>query len=478
MRRPSFPPLIALTILLGTAPASVLATAPASAEPVVAREVAERLAAAIRFPTVSHQDPEQFDGAPFDALLDYLAETYPRTHALQVERVNRHSLLIEWPGSDASLPPALFMSHLDVVPVELAAAEGWTHPPFAGVIADGFVWGRGALDVKNGVILWLEAAERLLASGFTPQRSLFFAFGHDEEIGGEAGAAKIAARLKEKGLHFAFLVDEGGFISEDLGLVPGRRVAQINTAEKTYFTIQITARGEGGHSSTPPPHTAVGKLATAIHRLEANPLPLRLTRPVRDLLEALAPHVPTGRRLALGNLWLTAPFVIRSMAEDPFQAALLRTTTAVTMVEGGVKENVVPKHASATVNFRILPGETPDDVLDHVRRTIADPEIEISHTEWSAAPRPGRVTGLGYGVLQDAVEAVHPDVVVVPGMLMGATDTRHFADLVEDAYRFIGNSVTRAQVTGFHGTDERIGVDSMGDGVRVHEEILRRAGTP
>lgn len=454
--------------------------APARAQPAIdAALVAEHLAQAIRFPTVSHQDPAAFRGAPFDELIAHLATTYTRVHQqLKVERVNGYSLLISWPGRDASLAPALFMSHLDVVPVEEEALEGWTHPPFGGVVADGFVWGRGALDVKNGVIIWLEAAELLLAEGFVPERGLFFAFGHDEEIGGNAGAGELAKTLRERGVRISFLVDEGGMISGDLGLVPGKLMAQINTAEKTYFTIHLTATSEGGHSSTPPPHTAIGKLATAIHRLEANPLPLRISTPVRDLFGALAPHLPWARRLAFRNLWLTGGIVMRNMAKDPFQAAMLRTTTAATIIRGGVKENVVPKRATATVNFRILPGETPDDVLAHVRNVIDDPEIQISSDAWSTAPRPGRVDAPGYAVIADAIRSVLPEVLVVPGMLLGATDTRHFADIADDSYRFIGARVTRDQITGIHGTDERIAIDALAEAVEIHRGILRRAGAP
>ncbi len=466
----------ALLLLWGAVcPAQVVAQAVEVDADLVARHLAE----AIRFPTVSHQDPERFDGQPFAELLDFLAATYPRVHEqLQVERIASYSLLVTWPGSDPSLAPALFMSHTDVVPVEAEALEGWTHPPFGGVIDDEFVWGRGALDVKSGVIGWLEAAEALLAEGFAPARTLYFAFGHDEEIGGDQGAAALAATLRERGVRLSFLVDEGGFLTEDLGLVPGRIVAQINTAEKTYFTIHLTARSEGGHSSTPPEHTAVGKLATAIHRLEANPFPLRFTQPVRDSFDALRPHLPFPRRLMLGNLWLFGPLVKRQLAEEPFQAAMLRTTTAATMISGGVKENVVPKRATAAVNFRILPGETPDDVLARVRDVIDDPEIEIHSDAWSEAPRPGSVGGPGYRVLSEAVHEIYPEAVIVPGMLLGATDTRHYADIVDDAYRFLGAIVTRAQITGVHGTDERIGVESMANAVRLQAEVLRRAGAP
>ncbi|MBW2242407.1 MAG: M20/M25/M40 family metallo-hydrolase [Deltaproteobacteria bacterium] len=466
-------------LLLFVLLASWAAPGPAGAEAIAvdAAVVARHLAEAIRFPTVSHQDPERFDAQPFENLLDHFRATYPLVHErLTVERIAGYSLLLTWQGSDPELAPALFMSHTDVVPVEQEALKGWTHPPFGGVIEGDFIWGRGSLDVKSGVVGWLEAAEGLLAQGFEPARSLIFAFGHDEEIGGEQGAAALAATLRERGVKLSFLVDEGGFLSTDLGLVPGKIVAQINTAEKTYFTIHLTARSDGGHSSTPPAHTAVGKLATAIHRLEANPFPLRISQPVRDLFAALAPHLPLGRRLAVNNLWLTGRIVARRMAEDPLQAAMLRTTTAATMISGGVKENVVPKRATATVNFRILPGETPDDVLAHVRAVIDNPEIEIESDTWSQAPRPGRVDAFGYQVLTDAVHDVYPEAIVVPGLLLGATDTRHYADIVDDAYRFLGGMVTRAQIPSIHGTDERIGIESLANAVRVQARVLQRAG--
>jgi carboxypeptidase PM20D1 len=357
----------------------LLAAAPGRAsEPVDAQAVAQRLAASLRFRTVSYQNPADFDPAPFEALLEYLRVTYPRAHAaLRVRRVAGYSLLLEWPGTQASLQPVLFMSHTDVGPVEPGTEEEWTHPAFAGVVADGVIWGRGAVDDKNGVIAWLESVERLLAEGYAPARGLYFAFGHDEEVGGHAGAAAVAALLRNEGRRFEFIIDEGGFVVEDTPILPGRLLAMVNIAEKTYFTVRLRARGEGGHSSMPPRHTAIGKLASALGRLEANPMPARLSGPIREMLTAVAPEVPGIEGWALRNLWLTEPLVLRGLTGDRSTNALVRTTTAITIFEGGVKENVLPQEAVATVNFRLLPGDSTEAVLDHIERTIDDPEITV-----------------------------------------------------------------------------------------------------
>jgi carboxypeptidase PM20D1 len=466
--------VLCLTICLSAVSAE--ADAPIDAEDM---RIAERLARAIRIESVSHQDPADFRGGPFLELAALLRETYPRTHAsLALETVNDYTLLFRWPGRNGDLAPALFMSHLDVVPVEASARENWTHPPFAGVIADGMVWGRGALDVKIGVILWLEAVERLLEEDFQPERTLYFSFGHDEEIGGDAGAKAVAERLGERGIRLAFLFDEGGFIFDDSPLLPGKVTAQIMTAEKVYFTVTLSARGLSGHSSIPPAHSAIGRLASAIHRLEANPMSGRLSDPVRQMFEAAAPHLPFSERLAFGNLWLTESMILRRMLADPMQGAMVRTTAAVTLIEGGVKENVMPEFAQATVNFRILPGDTPEDVLAHVRAVIDDSEIEVEAEPWGGIAAPGSIHAEGFTLAAEAALAVLPDAVVLPGLIPGATDARHFTDIAEDSYRFAPARISMELMSGFHGRDERIPIAHLGESAKIATEMVRRAGQP
>ncbi len=474
---------IAMGLIVCWAALAIAEAGPSQAEETPApsaasQEIAERLAGAIRFESISYEASEDFDAAPFDALADYLARNYPRTHAqLDLTRVSDHSLLLKWQGSDRDLAPGLFMSHLDVVPVSEEARKGWDHPPFEGVIVDGFVWGRGAIDVKSGVILWLEAVESLLAEGFAPKRTLYLAFGHDEEIGGAAGAGAISAKLKEEGVRLAFIFDEGGFLFDGHPLVPDRTVAQIVTAEKAYYTVVLTARGVSGHSSLPPSTTAIGKLARAIAAVEANPMPPRLIEPVREMLASARPHVSGLSGFALGNLWLTKGMVIKKLLKDDVSAAMVRTTFAATLVSGGVKENVIPESAQATINVRILPGDTAEEVLAHLEKAIDDPEIEIEGTPWGPVSEPGSSSGPAFRMAANAVKKVLPDAVVMPGLVPGATDTRHYMGITDEVLRFLPLRVGIEQVGGAHGRNERIAVEPLEQSRAIAIDLVRRAGS-
>ena len=437
---------------------------------------AERLGAAVRFKTISYQDQEQIDYTQFDAFQQFLRESFPLVFStLEVETVAKYSLLLRWPGSDASLPPVLFTAHMDVVPIEPGTEQDWQHPPFAGVVAAGRIYGRGTLDDKMGLMGHLEAAEQLLAQGFAPVRTLVFAFGHDEEIGGTSGAKAIAARMRELGLHFAWMADEGGMLVTDNPLLPGKTMAMVNVAEKGYLTLILQAIGEGGHSSNPPAVSTIGRLANAVARIEANPFPPRLVPPMEAMLEALAPEMGQPERFVFENLWLTGPLVIRNMAGTRITAPFVRTTTALTMFNAGVKENVVPQRAEARVNFRLLPGETPESVVAHVRKVIDDPLVEISYENWNGMPPPAEYPGGGYAIIKAAIASVYPEAVVVPSILMATTDTRHYIDLVDNQYRFQGVALNSGQATSIHGTDEYVDVASYESSILIARKLIELA---
>jgi len=440
------------------------------------RAIAERIAGAVRFETVSYEDAADFEGAPFDALEIYLREQYPRTHAaLRLEKVNGYTLLYEWPGTDPGLAPALFMSHTDVVPVAEAAAANWSQPPYGGVIEDGFVWGRGTLDVKTGVILWLEAVEALLAEGIEPRRTIYLSFGHDEEIGGDNGAKVVASLFAERGIQLAFLFDEGGMIIEGHPLLPERTVANVVTAEKAYYTVELTAHGISGHSSMPPRNTAIGLLARAIQRVEENPMPARISPPLREMLETASPHLPFGQRFAINNLWLMEGVVKRSFLETDLSASLVRTTFATTLVSGGIKENVIPEIARATINVRILPGDTPEDVLAHLTSAIDDTGIEIEGTAWGEGAPAASVTGPAFRLASESIAEILPDAVILPGLVPGATDSRHFAGVADEILRFVPMRLGIDQLGGAHGRDERIAVEGLAESRAIAIGMIRRA---
>jgi carboxypeptidase PM20D1 len=450
------------------APDSALAQAPITVE---------RFTAALRFPTISPDDRAAFDGQPFLALHEYLRAAFPRVHAqLTREVVGGYSLLYTWSGSDPALDPMLLMGHLDVVPVERGTESDWTHPPFAGEVADGFVWGRGTLDDKSSVIAILEAVELLLSQDFRPRRTIHLAFGHDEELGGHRGAGRLAAAIAGRTKRLAFLVDEGGVVSE--GIVPGvsRPVAMIGVAEKAALNVELTVTAAGGHSSMPPRHTAVGILSRAITRLEEHPLPARLTPVSEEMFVRLAPEMAFGRRVLLANLWLVRPLLVSALARDDRVAATLRTTTAATMVSGSPKSNVLPLRARAIVNFRILPGDTPDDVVAHVRRVVADTAVHIAVSGRAIHPSPvADYRSPEYALLERTVGQLFPGAVPVPFLMIGGTDTRHYESLTRNVFRFNPIVATPDLVSGAHGTNERVRADDFVRGVRFFAQLIRNA---
>ena len=435
---------------------------------------AENLGQAIRYRTISEQDTAKIDYGQFQQLHAFLRATYPLVFSkLQVELVNQHSLLLRWPGSGSQDLPILFTAHMDVVPIEPGTDADWSYPPFDGVVADGKIFGRGTLDDKVGLIGLLEAVEQLLAEGFTPRRTVVFAFGHDEEIGGREGAMAIAQRLRELDMHFEWMVDEGGLLLSDHPLVNGKPVAMINVAEKGYFTITLVATGEGGHSSTPPKVSTIGRLSAALSRIEQNPFPTRLVGPVKAMLEALGPHAGQPSEFVFSHLWFTGPLVEYQMSQDRLSNPYVRTTTALTMINAGVKENVVPQRAEAKVNFRLLPGDTPDYVVATIKGIVNDESIEISYDQWNNVPPVADYAGSGYAVIAKATTAVYPDAVVIPSLLSGATDTRHYLDLVDNMYRYHGMLLESSQAKGVHGTDEYIGVESFEASIKIAKQMIQ-----
>lgn len=472
--------LLLAAVLIGRASLArsrQIATQPVNDIQIDAQAAAERLAGAVRFPTISHEEKGKVERAAFLGLHEHLARSFPRVHAsLSREVVAGYSLLYTWKGRDPNLAPVLLMSHQDVVPVEPGTERSWTHPAFSGLIADGHVWGRGTLDDKSGVLGILEAVEHLLGRGFQPERTVLLAFGHDEEVSGRDGARNIAALLRQRGVRPEFILDEGGAIVE--GMVEGisAPIALIGTAEKGYVSVDLVAKGEGGHSSMPPQHTAVGLIAGAIHRLEENQMPARIDGATRRSFEFLAPELPFGQRLILTNLWLFEPLAKRIFAGEPASNARIRTTTAATIVRGGVKANVLPHEARAVVNFRILPGDSVEGVLEHVRSQVGPGITVAARREEAGEPSPeSDAAAPSFQLIQRTLGEVYPGILVAPNLLGGGTDTKHFQGMSPNIYRFLPIPLRAEDLNRVHGTDERIGVKAYAGLVRFYVQLLRNS---
>lgn len=413
-----------------------------------------RLATAVRFRTVSGAG--RIDETAFAGLHAHLQTSFPRVHAtLRREIVAGHSLLYTWPGRDASLPPLVLTGHLDVVPVEPGTEARWTHPPFSGAVADGFIWGRGTLDDKVGVLGLLEAVERKLAAGYRPRRTVYLAFGHDEEIAG-TGAQAMAALLKARGVRPLMVLDEGQAVVR--GVLPvAPPVALVGVAEKGYLSVELTTRGSGGHSSMPPDGGSVPRLARALQRLNDTPFPPRLIAPIAATLERTGPYMPLGRRIALANLWLAEGLVTRGLLAAPSTAAAVRTTTAMTVLTAGTKDNVLPQSARAVVNHRLLPGDRISDVMAFDRSVIDDPAVEmrplpVKHEATPVSP----TEGPAFAMVERAAERVFPEAIVAPSLTLGATDARRYVGLTGAVYRFLPVPLEADDLSRIHGTNERV----------------------
>ena len=441
-----------------------------------ATRIARRLGEAVRFQTVSVGDSEPTNVA-LDAMHDWMLTTYPRVFAsLSRENFGR-SLLLTWKGSDSSAAPLVLMAHMDVVPVESGTESKWAHGAFSGDVADGFVWGRGTLDDKLNVVGELEAIDTLIASGFRPRRTVMLSFGENEESFG-SGARAIAAQLKARNVHPLMVIDEGGVVIADE--VPGLRrpVALIGVGEKGYLNVELVAASPGGHSSMPPNETATGIVAAAVANLEAHPMAARLTGPLRNSIDAIAPEVSFGARIVLANMWLFGPAAKAYLARKPESNATLRTTTAPTMFEAGVKDNVLPARARAVVNFRLIPGDSISTVLEHVRKVINDSRVAIRPLI-GAEPSPlSDVNSPAYALLARTIRETMPDAVVVPYVLVAATDSRNFTGLTPNVLRFSPMRIAKSDMARIHGTNERVGIDNLGELVTFFTTLVRNADKP
>ncbi|RZN29407.1 M20 family peptidase [Bradyrhizobium sp. Leo121] len=442
-----------------------------------AETAASRLAEAIRFRTISSfEKPEQHAPA-LRGMQAHIEKSFPAFHAAaKREVIAGLSLLYTWEGSDPRAQPIALLAHQDVVPVAPGTDKDWQQPPYDGVIADGFIWGRGSWDDKGNLYAMLEAAEALAKAGFQPKRTIYFAFGHDEEVAGTRGAKAIAATLASRGIKLDFVLDEGLLITD--GIMKGltRQAALIGVAEKGYATLVLSAQATPGHSSMPPRETAIGMMSAALVKLEDHRLPMQIRATVSEMFDTLAPEMNGVNRVILSNLWLFKPLLLREFEKTGPTEAMVRTTTALTIFNAGDKDNVLPGRAEATVNFRLLPGDTQASVTDHVSSTVGNDRISIKPFPGNTDPPP--VTGtasVSYRTLNRTIREIYPDVIVAPGLMIAATDSRHYAGIADNIFRFSPVRANSDDLKRFHGTNERLSIEGYADMIRFYRRFIENS---
>ncbi|HEX7366558.1 MAG TPA: M20/M25/M40 family metallo-hydrolase, partial [Pelobium sp.] len=394
---------------------------------------------AIRIKTVSYDDTTKMDSSAFYAFQQFLTQTYPLTfRQLKVERINKFGLILHWKGKSTSTKPVILMAHQDVVPIEEATKSNWHVDPFSGAIKDGFIYGRGTIDDKGSLIALLEGAERLLKEGFTPQTDIYFVFGHDEEVMGLKGVKSIAQLFKNRKIEPQFVLDEGGIVTDFK--VPGlkKTAAVVGIAEKGYQTLKLKIEIPGGHSSMPDEKTAISEMAKAVVALKEHPFDAKLNSVVKNFLQYIGPEMPFASKMAMANQWLFTPLIIKTYAKSAAGNATIRTTTATTIFNAGIKENLIPGEAEVTVNFRTQPGVTQQEVVSHVRKVIDNNQIKIIPQGNGNQPKQvANVDSQGFKYLQKTISAYKKDIVVAPYLVLGATDGRYFANITNQIFRFI-----------------------------------------
>ncbi|TGM57080.1 M20 family peptidase [Leptospira adleri] len=435
-----------------------------------------RLSAGVRFKTVSSLSDTDANSNEFLLLNEHIRKSYPSIESkLKKTKVSNFSFFYEWQGKNPNLKPILLCAHTDVVDVDPSTASLWTRKPFGGEIQDGFVWGRGAWDDKSSVFAILESIEILIKRGHVPERSIFIAIGQDEEtIYGKLGAKAITEIFKKRNIRFEYVLDEGQVIAE--GLIPGieKPIALIGIAGKGYLSLGLEVDlKEGGHSSMPPQETAIGILSSGLSQMEKNPFPLSLGDVQKTTFQWLAPEMKFGSRWIMSNLWLFGPILKSRLSEKNSTRAQLHTTSAITKISGGFKDNVLPAKAEATVNFRILQGDSHRGVLDRTEKILNDERIRLISPDTIFEPSPiSSVDSIGFETIRRSIQETIPDVIVAPALVSAYTDSLHYGAVADNAYRFFPVRVKPDDVKRFHGIDERISISNYEEMIRFYLRLI------
>jgi carboxypeptidase PM20D1 len=457
----------------------------------------QRLSGGLKIPSVSSGEMGEFNYSTFDTIKAYLKASYPLVYQnTEFAEVNTYGLVFRLKGSNPSLEPILFLSHTDVVPPGEAevkdksenvfrpddkplpsvseVAEDWDFGPFSGAVANGRIYGRGAIDMKGMLFSLMESLNNLIENKNVPQRDIYLAFGFDEEVGGQQGAAKIAEYFKSKNIQFDAVYDEGGLILEK-GSVAGINsdIAVIGCAEKGFLSVKIKVKGLGGHASMPSMESAIGKAAVIMQRLEHNQMKPMITPLINEFFINIGGSMSFVKRMAISNQWLLKPVLLSQLTKNNSTNALVRTTTALTMMKGSDAPNVLSPEVEFVVNFRLLPGNTVKDVKAHIAAATKgfDVEIEeIDSVKEASAVSPTHTKA--FKLMESAIKVIHPTAVVTPYLTVGATDAYKYQIVSKNIYRFMPIKINDAEKQSIHSTNEYLSIDNYMKMIHYFELIM------
>lgn len=452
----------------------------ASEEKVDAERAIKHLSTALSIPTISYPEKEKVDFTQFDKFHDLLDEAFPLIHEkLEKEVIKEASLLYRWKGTRDDLDPIALLAHQDVVPISEGTWDDWKYEPFSGHNDGEFIWGRGALDMKNHLMGVMEAVETLLEEGFQPERDVYLLFGQDEEVvaNGDSGAKALMETLKSRGVHLDAIVDEGGAILpiNVKGVINNKQLVGIGIAEKGYCDFEISVKAKGGHSSQPPKHTALGQLADVIKDLENHQFKSEMRPFVRDLFMSIGKNCTYPVRLVTCNIPILTPVMMQAMKMIPPAATFIRTTTGVTMAEGSPAANVLPQKASIVVNFRQMPGVTVQDVENHIRKVVRNKNIEVKALKTKEASSFSPTDSRAFNIIKELCMQEDSTNIVAPYLVMGGTDACNYEPICENIYRYSPYKASVELLLCTHGTNERIPLEAIGPGIAFFKRYIRRA---